>query len=586
MPGAAPRRRGGRLRCGAGDWRLRRGLLAATCCLTAVAAHAQEAETPAAAPAATPALIPPPSGSLLNTMPAQPGGFAGYGGSGLVPGTSLRDQIAQALGLQEPGAAGAPGFVFTPGLLLQQEWISNATNTAGGNSSFITRITPSIAVSANTSRIVGNFIYAPTAILYEGVSGQNQVAQNLSGNAHITLLPDEVFLDLKAFGTEQSIFGGVGPAGTTQLSRNNAAQTYSASANPYLMHRFDTFGTAEIGGLVGITSQSALSNTPQTVVAGQPVPFTGDQHSLETQEYAAFASGDDFGRWVSNAYARFTQYTGTGVLDGAFQNTVAYEGGYAVTRQLTLLATVGWEDLHYNSIPPVNVNDGLWNVGFRYTPNPDSSILFRYGRQDGLTGPFVQATYAPGARSRLFANYSETLSTDQQQLAQGLASATFDPLGNPTDTTTGAPLLLANNFFGIQTSVYKLEQASFGGTLMLDRDTFLLSVNQQRRKPIGSAPGGPPPFEDDGTYGAVHWQHDLNEALTLGAYLQYGQLTTTTTTLRQTSDVLVGTATFTWLITTTLSAQALYSHTADLYVSSGAPGLSSNLVMVSMRKTF
>jgi hypothetical protein len=582
VPGAVPRRRGGRLRCGAGDWR-RRGLLAATCCLAAVAARAQEAETPAA-PAAAPALIPPPGGSLLNTLPAQPSGFAGYGGTGLVPGTSLRDQIAQALGLQAPGAANAPGFVFTPSVLLSQEWISNATSTPGGGSSFITTVTPSIAVSANTNRVVGNFVYAPTAILYEGVSGQNQVAQNLAGNAHITLLPDELFLDLRAFGTEQSIFGGLGPAGTTQLNRNNAAQTYSASASPYLMHRFDTFGTAEIGGLVGITSQTALG-TPLTV-PGQPAPFTGNEHSLETQEYATFASGDDFGRWVSNAYAGFTQYTGTGVLDGAFQNTVAYEGGYAVTRQLTLLASIGWEDLHYNSIPPVNVNDGLWNVGFRYTPNPDSSILFRYGRQDGLTGPFVQATYAPGTRSRLFANYSLTLSTDQQQLAQGLASATFDPLGNPTDTTTGAPLLLANNFFGIQTGVYRLEQASFGGTLLLDRDTFLLSVNQQRQKTVGIAPGAPPTPEQDGTYGAINWQHDLSEALTLGAYLQYGVLTNIVANLRQTSDVLVGTATLTWLVTATLNAQMMYSHTADLYTSGGAPGISTNLVMVSMRKTF
>ncbi|MBN9508072.1 MAG: TIGR03016 family PEP-CTERM system-associated outer membrane protein [Alphaproteobacteria bacterium] len=600
MSCAAPRPCGGSPRHRAGGWRLRKGLLAAYC-LAAVlprgAAHAQDAggasssSSSSSSSSGPSALMPAAGGTLLNTMPAEPGSFAGYGSSsGLVPGTSLRDQIAQALGLQAPGASNAPGFVFTPALLLSQQWISNAGISNGDNSSagaFITHINPSVSIAANTSRIQGNFVYAPDAIIYEGAGsgGQDRIAQNLAGNAHITLLPDQLFLDLKAFGTEQSIFGGFGPPGTTQLSNQQAAQTYSVSANPYLMHRFDTFGTAELGGLIGATSQAALSNTVQTV-PGQPATFTGDQHSLETQEYAAFASGDDFGRWVSNAAARFTQYTGTGVLDGAWDNSVTYEGGYALTRQFTVLATVGWEDLHYNSIPPVDIDDGLWNIGFRYTPNPDSTILFRYGRQQGLTGPFVQATYAPGSHSRLFANYSLTLSTDQQQLAQGLASATFDPLGNPTDATTGAPLLLANNFFGIQTSVYRLEQASAGGTILFDRDTFLVSVNQQRRKPVGSAPGGPAPFEDTGTYGAVHWQHDLSEAFSLGAYLQYGELTTTTDSVRQTTDLLVGTATLNWLVTATLNAQLLYSHTADLYTSGGAPGTSSDLVMVSMRKTF
>lgn len=74
---------------------------------------------------------------------------------------------------------------------------------------------------------------------------------------------------------------------------------------------------------------------------------------------------------------------------GGYDNTGEHEGGYAITRNITALATIGWDDLYFSGIPPVRVDEPLWNVGFQFTPNPDSSITVRYGRKDGITAAYV-----------------------------------------------------------------------------------------------------------------------------------------------------------------------------------------------------
>ena len=68
----------------------------------------------------------------------------------------------------------------------------------------------------------------------------------------------------------------------------------------------------------------------------------------------------------------------------------------------------------------------------------------------------------PRARS-LTVNYSVSVSTDQQQLQSALPVATTDAAGNLVNAQTGAPLLQDNNFFGINTGVYKLEAGALTG---------------------------------------------------------------------------------------------------------------------------
>jgi hypothetical protein len=303
--------------------------------------------------------------------------------------------------------------------------------------------------------------------------------------------------------------------------------------------------------------------TTITRPGGPPPIVIGSQHDTAYNVYDAFASGEDFGRWLAYPYFTFTQYSGTGQFNGAYRDTVALEGGYALFRSLDMLSGVGLDRLYYNTIPPVRREDELWNIGLRWTPNPNSSVTALYGRKDGYTAPYLDANYSPSGRTRLFATYSVSISTDQQQLLTSLLNASFNALGDATDLQTGEPVLLSDNFFGVSTTVYKLTAASFGAALMADRDTYVVSFRNQQRDVLGAVLNGhgSNAGSSAGSYGSLHWQHELNPALSGTLYGQYGVLTTTVSNTPSTQHVLVAAATMTWQIAGDLNAGLLASQT-------------------------
>ncbi len=532
-------------------------------------------------------------GSLLDSGPPQPGDL---GGSGLGGGTnplqsnaSLRDRVAAALGLaQPPGGAGGPAISFTPAVTLQQSWTDNALNgPPPTQSAGITTLIPSLAVSVDTQRLVGSLTYSPSIIRYEPSLGQDQIAQNLNGTLHATLLEETLFLDLNAFAGQQTLAGGLGPAGTVAVNAAQAVQDYGFTATPYLMHRFGSFGVGELGGTLAETAQTVPGGLAITTLPGLPPQYISNETTTSTEEHIAFASGDAFGRWLSNARVSLSQFTGTGVLGGSYSNVASYEAGYAISHSLTLLGTIGWEAIHYGGVPPININDMLWNVGAQWTPNPDSSITVRYGRSQGITAAYVNASYAPTARTQLTANYSVALSTDQQQIA---AATISNPLNNPSSPAVGTPLAGSSlgpstNFLGLLSGVYKLETAIVTASLLYDRDTFQATLNRTRQTPVNEIAAGQVAYASLGTFGTLSWQHDLSDALNLTLYGQYGVLGQSTSGAAVNSDVLVVSAVANYAISPTLSLQFLVSRTES---SMPAPflGVTADLVTLGLTKSF
>lgn len=594
-PGPVARRRRAarapRHRLTSGGWLL----LTAFACTLATAARAQEADQGGGAVGASlgegsgQPLVPGTGGSLLQSGPAQPGGLGGSSGNTLpaLPGQTLGERVNTALGLQAAGQPGQPAVQFTPAIGLQQGWTSNALNTPGvaAQSAFFTLINPSIGVSANTQRLQGGITYAPSIIQYEPNDGQNAVAQNLAGQAHAILIPDTLFVDLSAFASQQTLTGGFGPSTTVLPNSNNTAQDYGFSLSPYLQHRFGGVGVGEVGVALSSTGQLVPGGTVAAPQPGLPAVAIGNQIMTSTQEHVAFKSGDDFGRWLSDAYASATQFGGTGVFVGAYDNTASYEAGYAITRNIVALATIGWDDLYYGGIPPIRINEPLWNVGVQLFPNPDSNIVIRYGRKDGITAAFVNGTYMPTARLRFTANYSVTLSTDQQQLGSDLLNATSDPFGNPVNVQTGQPLLQNNNFLGLLAGVYKLENASLIGSLLYDRDTFQAGFNQQRETPLNTIPGGVLLGAMTGTFGTLSWSHQMSVAVTTTLSAEYGVNQSAYEGTSFDSTTFVGSAMITYAISPTFHVSLQYTHMDSRYANA-VPGFASDTVLAGVNKSF
>ena len=156
--------------------------------------------------------------------------------------------------------------------------------------------------------------------------------------------------------------------------------------------------------------------------------------------FATFKSGENFGRLSSTVQLSSTQNTGTGALQGSNEQLANYQAGYAITRDVIALGSIGWEDIRYTGFGAPHYDDATWSVGAQLIPNPDSSIVVSYGHQQGATAASVNASYAPTARLRLFAQYSDGVTTATQSLSNALSGATFNAQGQPINPTTNQPL--------------------------------------------------------------------------------------------------------------------------------------------------
>lgn len=482
--------------------------------------------------------------------------------------------LAKAL----PATSTAPAWQFTPGIGVKEEWTDNALPGAGQpQASLITIVTPTLAVSGQSARITGALTYAPSIYRYNNVPSQNRVGQNFNGNSHVTLLEEEMFLDLRGFAAEQSLNAATPPPGTSPINKQNQGQSYSFSATPYVTHRFGSWGVVQTGVSVSDTVQSALAGN---------LPGTSNR-SIQigsVQETASFTSGENFGRILSNVNLSAAQESGNGPLRGAYSNTATYQAGYAVSHAITALASVGWEDISYGGGNALRINDATWSAGGKYAPNPDTAITLLYGHQDGVTAASLDASYAPTVRTKLFARYSEGITTSAQELQATLATAQLDPLGNPVDATSGAPLQLTNNFFGTNGSVYKLRSASLTAAWQFDRESLQATVNRQQRTPAGHPTAGTPAgIASTGTYGSLSWQHDLSDALKSSLFGQYG---VTDLAGGQTSTtLLVVSAGLNYAFSGTLNGSLQYSYTNSGF-SGAVPAEAINLVALGVRKTF
>ncbi|CAH2598818.1 conserved exported protein of unknown function [Rhodovastum atsumiense] len=476
----------------------------------------------------------------------------------------------------------APAWQISPSIGLAGAW-TDAAPAGGGKArdSWIGVFEPTLLVNANADRIRGTINLAPTLQYYTNVSGQNGFDNNFDANAHLILWPEHAFIDLQGFGVVQSTLGGVGPSGTTILNRQSANQTYSFAATPYLREQFGDILTAEIGTRLSYTSQDPLSKTLSTTAASS----NSYEYMNSLREFMVLALGPAFGRTSAALTASATQMDGTGVSQNAHRNTILLDLGYGITRSFTVLATTGYEDIAYHTVPPYRVNEGVWRGGFRWAPKPDSSVIVTYGRQYGVTALRLDSSYAVTERLRFYARYSEDVTSALQDLQDAVNSSILDPFGNPVDPVTGAPLLLSNNFFGSQLNnvLYRTTNGSVSAALLFDRDTIALTGTYRRQKPIGFAPNSGPRFNfapGRDLLGSIRWEHDVNSNLRLNTFLEYGTRSGTNSTKAGDTNLFVGSVSVTYALSDATRLRLQYSYSNE------PTGLSkgvTNIVTVGIR---
>jgi len=507
----------------------------------------------------------------------------------------------------EPGpAAPVRPYVITPSLGLRFMGTDNVRNSATNRQAdLITFIEPSLAVQATSPRITGRFFYAPSARIYAETNSLNSVFQNFSGQGLVTLLPGQLYLDLRGFGGGQVIGGGFGPVGTTSgvTNSNNLVQTYSLSASPYYLHRFGDIATSQVGyslqyfGTSGgsgfVTVPPGSSGLTGGIPAGGTAPFLTSQYTIANEGYWVLRSGPDFGRFAAELRTVGTVYDGNGVLSGAHRLISTVQTAYSVTRQVAVLLEAGYENQYYGGTQPLSIDGPVWSVGFRLTPDPGSSLTVKYGFRNGFYSAFANGNVAVGARTRVFGTYSENLGTLAQQATDLLSTATVDPYGNPVNTLSGAPIIapFGGSLLATQSSLQRIKRLAAGVTYSLERDTFGLNGFWNQNTPVTTQPGTVA-FQQKGWSVGVNWSRELRPALTGFAYAQFGQTETPGRATNSSSNFYSVSLSLTQALAENLNASLQYFFTSNSSAFLGATSTlgnsntHTNVVILALRKSF
>jgi uncharacterized protein (PEP-CTERM system associated) len=361
-------------------------------------------------------------------------------------------------------------------------------------------------------------------------------------------------------------------------------QSTNFTVSPYLQHRFGGYGLGEVGYMLGYSSTTGAN--PAITSPFQP-PVT-NQDSITRGWHVSFVSGENFGRFNLAAQAQQYNSTGSGSLNGARRGSESITLGYAITRTVQVNGSIGHQDLRYTGLTPYSFNGLTWNVALKLTPNPDSSISIGYGSHEGRNSVSLDASYAPTARIRVSAQYSEGVTTGQEELAQALAGSDVNGFGQSIDHRTGIPLSLGSNFLGSQTTPARVKRFSGVVTLLRDRDVYSVNLLHDDTQYVAAIAG---PAVGSATSSSslsvgLAWQHSFSPSLDGNAYVQYGtrESGAPTRTTQQTVNATLG---LSYAFSQTLTGRAQYSYSGTIGGGSAlAPSYEQNLITVGLHKSF
>ncbi len=323
------------------------------------------------------------------------------------------------------GQAFAGTWRATPHLEVLETYTDNVNvSPVNKQDDFVTRVSPGIGITGQGARISADIDYTANFLYFANSEDSSDLRHELQGRVNSELVRDLFYLDLKASINQQFVDRGGSLSNNFDNQTDNRKTVQNYIINPYLRRDYGSWGTANLY----YRFNYIRSNANNTFNPLNPNVITNsDSHEFG----AGFSSGRKFPRlrWGTNVSHQIrSRETG-----GNFERTTAIaDASYPVNRWLSLLGSVGYEEIQDGSLS--SQPDGLlWDVGVRLTPGPRTSLSLRGGERYGDENFSVNGSYIISPETRISIGYNETITTTQDVLANQLLNSdqAADPIVDP-----------------------------------------------------------------------------------------------------------------------------------------------------------
>jgi hypothetical protein len=343
----------------------------------------------------------------------------------------------QPLGVVPQPTPESPGVVT--GVALGELYTDNLRLAGPGKnkqSSWITEIQPFVKAATGGPRFSGTVDYSITGYLYTGGAHTHQVAQNLTAQGVLTVLPDHFFVAGNAtYG--RAVINNAMPSGAgTFFLDNNRANVATASLSPYWIQQFGNVGTATVRythARVMYNTRGIPGENRSTPVGPVNLDHPGESRTVlagisnvnSDAVQASFASpeGRRFGWNLAYSEQR---------LDYGFGPTSRFaiaQGGvyWQFNVNTRLLADGGKENKYLPDGTIETLAAPFWDAGFQWSSTRDSVKVLVGHRFFGRSGEFSWSHNA--ALLTTTVSYTEQpTDLNQQLLGQNPGGVALPPI--------------------------------------------------------------------------------------------------------------------------------------------------------------
>ncbi len=429
--------------------------------------------------------------ATTNTLPLFPStglGFAGapatytgaIGAAVVPPAPALAAQTLQPNPLLPPiqngatpiqaGDDRAPALLIQPSVGVAQGFDDNPRQTPNRLADTVTDLNASVIGSVDTPHLQG--LVSSTAQYFKYARATDQDALTIDGTGYglATLVPEHLYLDGRAAMFQVSPTGGVGFTNPALLSPIQQTSLTTTSVSPILREslgdnveadlRYNHSSIAPSSGI--LQTGSAAPATTTTITAAE-----ANQGNLTV----AFGRGDGI---LSSRAALTADDISSQSLAASTRMRGIDDFQYRINSEIALTTRLGYENLRFPTAG-LAFNGPVAEAGTRLDLAPGSSIIARYGRDDGTWGFNAAISQALTPRTVLLASYQHNIASEQEQILSNLNTSQIDPYGTVINAETGLPQAMADpelNFS--QTGVFRTQQVNIALLHELDTDSLRL----------------------------------------------------------------------------------------------------------------
>lgn len=401
-----------------------------------------------------------------------------------------------------------------------------------GESDAIFSITPSINLRQEGGR--------STTFLDYSISGQYahrdteiDLVHTLNGTNTLELIDQSLFLESAASVDQRVIDNRAGVPVRNNQAGSNLSTVQRYSIGPVYRFRVGRFANSESRLRAGYVTSDSEDLSEET----------------EFEASQRFTSGRDFTSFTWSLLALYE--TTEGDDSDREQQTYRYDTSTFITREVTVLAGIGYEQIKDPELSdePKGI---IWNAGLRLTPGPKLTMEATYGERYEEQNIAARLDYKITSRTTLNGSYTQTLTTEQQQLLNDLSFIGVDENGNLIDTRTGLPLDDSFSLFSLSDDPFRRDILTLRFTHTRPRDRYSATASYEVRE-----------SESDDEAEIVKgidatWSHDLTRSMSFSSTLGYDNIEFGGSDAGRTDDVYTIRASLSEEITSDVDATATY----------------------------